>query len=341
MISLRRHLLFLFSILSLLFLPYSTLGEEQRRTEPVKLRVVLMPYLSFAPILIAEEEGYFAEQGLQIEFVQMNRSAAAVPALAQGELDVLPGTISLSFLNAIARGARIKFVADKGYVAPTGCTHFALVARRALVEGGELNSPARLKGRRISAYRASSSEYYVDKVLKTAGLMPNDIEFVDVPSAVALEALKKGSIDLATSGELSLALLLQTEQIVLWLPAQQVIPDFQYALILYGPTLLDQNPDAGRRFMVAYLKAVRQYNRGRTERNVQILTRRAKLDQELLRQTCWPPIRGDGRINVNSVLDFQAWAIEKKFLDKNISVDQFWDPSFVEHANQVLSTPPQ
>jgi NitT/TauT family transport system substrate-binding protein len=88
--------------------------------------------------------------------------------------------------------------------------------------------------------------------------------------------------------------------------------------------------------MVAYLKAVRQYNQGKTERNLEIMEEFTKLDQELLKMSCWMPMRSDGYINVESVLDFQAWAVEKGYLDRPVTEEQFWDPSFVEYANQVL-----
>ena len=72
--------------------------------EPVKLKVLVAPFLGYAPFFIAMEEGYFAEQGLEIEFVKMGGTIEAIPALAQGKLDVLSGDISIGILNAIARG---------------------------------------------------------------------------------------------------------------------------------------------------------------------------------------------------------------------------------------------
>jgi ABC-type nitrate/sulfonate/bicarbonate transport system substrate-binding protein len=314
---------------------------EQGPPETVTLKVLALPYLSYAPIFIAEEGGYFAEQGLEIEFIENLRSAEAVPALAQGELDVASPIITFGLLNAMARGARIRIVAGKGYLAPEGCAYGALVARRALVESGELHGPAQLQGRRIAMTTASFEDYLLEKLLNTAGLTLEDVEPEDIPAQVHLEALEKGTIDLAAMGEPWLTRALQAGHGVLWMPFEQVIPDFEYASIVYGPTLLDENPEAGRRFMIAYLKAVRQYNQGKTERNLEILAEHTGLDQEFLRQACWPAIRGSGQINVQSVLDFQAWAVEKGYLDSPVAKDQFWDPSFAEYANEVLGVSPQ
>ena len=305
------------------------------------MKVFLAPYLSFAPFFIAQEEGYFADQGLQIEFVKMKTSAEAIPALAQGELDVAAGTIKTGTLNAMARGAKIKVVADKGYIAPTGCTSTALMARRALAEAGELDGPAELQGRRIAIEPPTLEGYYVEKLLNTAGLTLDDVETVDIPTPAELEALEKGTIDLTGTSEPWVTRILQAGHGVIWMPAQEVIPDLQWALIAYGPTLLDDNPDAGRRFMVAYLKAVRQYNQGKTERNLELLAEFTGLEQELLTQACWLQFRHNGEINVQSVLDFQAWALEKGFLDRVVTEDQFWDSSFIEHANEVLGASSQ
>ena len=38
--------------------------------EPVPLKVSLLPYISYGPIFIALEEGYFAEQELKVELIR-------------------------------------------------------------------------------------------------------------------------------------------------------------------------------------------------------------------------------------------------------------------------------
>jgi NitT/TauT family transport system substrate-binding protein len=309
--------------------------------EPVTLKVLVQPYLSYAPFFIAQEEGFFAEQAIQIEFIQMSEAVEAVPALTQGTLDVAAGLIWPSHLNAMARGAHIKIVADKGYIGPQDCSYTTIMVRPALIENGELESPAQLRGRQVVLNPASFTGYYLDTLLSAVGLALDDIEIADVPVPARPEALEKGSVDGVIVSEPWVTRISQGGQGVIWMPAQQVIPDSQVGAIFYGPTLLDKNPDAGKRFMIAYLKAIQQYNRGKTERNLEILAKYTKLDQELLNQACWPTLHSDGRVNVQSVLDFQAWAVKRDLLDNPVTEDQFWDPSFIEYSNQVLGTPSQ
>jgi NitT/TauT family transport system substrate-binding protein len=314
-------------------------GEKKDQTESDVLRVVSTSFLAHAPIFIAQEEGYFTEQDLEVEFVQMVSSGHAVPALVEGDVDIIPGAVRISVLNAMVRGAKVGFVADFGHASAGDCFAWALVARPALAASGELEGPAQLKGRRIATNPSVHNGYFLEKLLNTAGMTLDDVDIVNIPFAARPEALEKGSVDLATSSEPWTTRMRQAGQAVIWMSFQQVIPDFQQAVIMYGPTLLVKNPDAGRRFMVAYLKAVRQYNEGKTSRNIEILAKNTGLDDELLRDCCWPPIRSDGRINLDSVLDFQRWGLEKGLLDKQVPIEQFWNPSFVEHACQVLDLP--
>jgi ABC-type nitrate/sulfonate/bicarbonate transport system substrate-binding protein len=38
-----------------------------------------------------------------------------------------------------------------------------------------------------------------------------------------------------------------------WMPFEEVVPDFQYAVVMFGSNLLEENREAGHRFMRAYL----------------------------------------------------------------------------------------
>jgi len=341
--SIHTHQYFLrgFLLILLLLGAQAVPAADKPQPAPVKLKMVLLPYLTHAPFFIAEEEGYFAEEGIQIEFVRLPRQAEAVPSLAQSDLDVIGGATSVALLNAMARGARIKFVAERGYISSTGCTFSGLMARNTLLETGELDGPAQLKGRRISLILTTFTGYNLNRLLKKADLTLDDVEIKYLPANMRPEALESGTIDLTGTAEPWITRMSQAGQASLWISDSQELPDFSLGVVLYGPTLLEKNPDAGRRFMVAYLKAVRQYNLGKTERNLEILTKHTKLDKELLRQACWPSFRENGQINAQSITEFQDWAVKTKLLDSPVTVEQFWDPSFAEHANKVLEASPK
>jgi NitT/TauT family transport system substrate-binding protein len=341
MIQFRNYAMMGLLMLGLLTPACSSSKTEPRPQDMITLKVIDSPYIMHGPFFIAQEEGFFAEQGLRIEPIRMRGFSDIVSALINKQMDVSGATVTIADLNGIARGARIKFVADKSYIDPSRCAFRAFMVRRVLVERGEMKDLAQLKDRRIAAFRDGGSGYFLEMLLSKAGLTMDDVETVQVPNEVLLDAMEKGTVDAAVVMEPMLTRLVQAGHAVVWGPGWDVKAGFQSSAISFGPTLLDENPDAGRRFMIAYLKAVRQFNQGKTERNLDIMVKYMKYDRELLKQMCWPPFRDDGKINIQSVLDYQDWAVKKGMLDRSLRVDEFWDPSFVEHANQALSTPAQ
>ncbi|MBN2549024.1 MAG: ABC transporter substrate-binding protein [Anaerolineales bacterium] len=304
---------------------------------PAKVKVLLLPFLSFAPFFIAEQEGYFAEQGLQIEYIRLDRGTEAIVALAQNDLDVYAGAINLGILKAM-RGTNIRIVADKGYFDPNGCTYMSILVRKELAPDGEF-SASELLGKQVNmSARGNIREYYFDSVLESAGLDSQMISFTNVPDEGVGEALKNGSIDISPITEPWVTRILEDGHSFSWMPSEQVLPGYHFTFIAYSDRFRSQSPDVGRRFMVAYLKALRQYNQGKTERNLEILAQATSLERQFLLDSCWGAIRPDGYMSVEDVLSFQDWAIAKGLLDQApLTAEQIWDPTFVEAANQALN----
>ncbi len=302
----------------------------------IKLSVLVLPSLSSAPLFVAADGGYFAGQGLDVEFAQVTRSTDALLALSAGQLDVWTGSVSFGLLNTIGQDAGIKVVSDRGFMAPAGCAYGALVVRRALSERRQVNRPSDLRGRRVALNPSSSPGYFTEQWLGQDGLTLDDITVVNLPEgSVVAEALRSGAIDAAFVFEPWVTRIVQAQSAVVLASAGQVAPNYQHLVTAYGPSLLTGNPDAGRRFMAAYLRAVDQYNEGKSARNLEILAKHTGLDEALLRSACWPSVRGDGRVDTASMLEFQRWGLKRKFLDRELAPDRLWDSAFVDAANQV------
>jgi NitT/TauT family transport system substrate-binding protein len=335
-----KYIVIVFLSMLFVFQANASYGQSQQPSAPVTLKVVTFPFLSFAPLYIAQEEGFFEEQGLRVEFVKMS-DKEAIPALVRGDIDVGAIMLSTNYFNAMNRGANIKIVAEKGHFSSSGCVSGAVIARKALFESGEMQSLIQLKGRVIDVRRSSYQDYLLDKMLNEAGLTPDDVELVDVSPPGALGALMKGEIDVTFAAEPWITRLVKAGNAAVWIPVRRIIPELEHAFILYGPNLLENNPEVGKRFMTAYLKGVRQGSQGKTPRNLEIVIKNTRMDRELLQDVCWRKWRKDGRIDTKSLLEFQDWAVKKNLLDRKAPVDRFWDPRYVEHANQVIGEPPK
>lgn len=298
-----------------------------------RLRVSIQPYLSYLPVVIAQEEGFYRAQGLDVEFAQLDATDVLVSLLGE-RLDVGILRPTPAIFNAILRGGRVQIVADKGRATPGHCASVAFLARRQLFESGRLDDPRALAGLRVALVPDSIDSYLGRLLLARAGLTLADIERPQVPLQARGEALERDLVDILLANEPQATTLVERDLARLWVPVQDLVPNFQLAVLLYGPRLLDREPDLGRRYMAAYLEGVRQYLEGPTERNLEIAAKFTGLEPDFLRRPCWAAISADGEVDVPSLVDLQNWYVEDHQLEAAVSPDRFWNPSFLAAAAQ-------
>ncbi len=338
--KINRNMAFMIILIFPMIMQSCTAGTNISATTEASypIKIQLLPYMSYIPLFIADKEGYFTEQNLKVEFVKLVGQDAFV-ALGKGDIDVAATLLNVAMLKALGEGELIKIVADKGYIESSGCAVYSLIARKDIIDSGELDDLSNLKGRKAVYDVASIQAYFLDKLLGTKGLTLSDVSLVELDSpASEIDAFANKSIDLSVQTEPWITRINNTGNTKTIKTFNEVIPNFQFGTIFFGPSILEKNPELGNRFMKAYLKAINQYNEGKNQENSKNLMEFAQLDQSLIDQVCWPTFRADGSINVESVTAFQDWAIQKGYLDKPVSADVFWDPAFIDKAKESLDT---
>ncbi len=209
---------------------------------------------------IGIDQGYFAREGIQLDYETFDSAAAMVAPLAAGQLEVGGGAISAGLFNAIARGVDIKAVADKSS-SPPGHGTTGLVVRKELWDSGRVRSPADVRGMRIAFSGAGiAPETEVSAFLETGGVTLKELEVVNMSFADMVSALSNGSIDLAVPPEPFLTTIRNQDIGHIWVRSDEMLPGHITAVILYSPSFVRDKPELARRFMVAYLRAVRDYN---------------------------------------------------------------------------------
>ena len=302
------------------------------------VRIVNLPFIAFAPFYIATEEGFFQQQGIEPELVNMATQPDTLPALLSGQVDVVSGQLSAGMFNLIARGGDARLVADKGYVDPQSCDNLVLLARKGLTQPGQTPTHEFLASKKFSVVPGSWNDYLADKLLSSVGLTTADFaENVQLPSTSDLGALDSGQIDLLMQNEPWVTMLEDAGHQPILSQAHVVVPNAESAVMMYGPKLMGANADLGNRFMVAYLQGVHQYNQGKTDRNVAIIAQYTQLKPDLLQRMCWPTLRESGSLNVDSVMDFQSWAVAKGLVQTPVTPEQLIDTSFTSAAAARLA----
>ncbi len=308
---------------------------------PIRLQVGQVGGLSDAGLFIANDKGFFREQGIEVEFQRFDSAARMVPFLGTGQLDVAAGSPSAGLLNAIARDVPLKIVADKGNLNP-GHGYEAMVVRTKLAN--QIKAPADLRGKTVAiSARDISPEVTLDTYLRTGGLTIKDVNVVTMPFPDMRNALANGSIDMAIPIEPFVTQITQSGAAVILQRDDAVVPKHQVAVILYGPKFVEQKPDVARKFMLAYLKAVRLYNDAFEKKDpakrkevIDILAQNTKSDAALYDLMVMPGLDPNGRVNVASIAEEQEWFLQKGSQKTRLDLSRVVDSQYIEWAVQKL-----
>ena len=303
---------------------------QSSEREVRKVRVSFNPHLSWGPLMIAQAEGFFRAEGVEVELVSALRSEESLVALVTGDIDVRPGPLHAGFLSAIAQGARIRIAAGQGHLAGDGCTYYGIVLRPGL-DASRASTIVRMRASQDGATR-----YVVSRMLAKHDVNLNAIETIRLPEAVMAMSLQSGAIDAVAVSEPALTRVAKIG--TLWLAGQEALPDFQWGVLAFGERLLFREQDTGVRFLKGYQRGVAQYRQGKTERNVAIIAEATGESVETTREACWPHFRADSRINWESIAEFQTWANAEGLMEHTLTRDQAWDSTFISRATARPTT---
>ncbi len=190
---LRRHLLFRSAALAAIGLPavgLHTAGRAQGLEKPkLTLAVGGKNLLYYLPLTVAEQLGYFKDEGLAAEIVDFAGGSQALRAVIGGSADVVSGAFEHT-VNMQAKGQRLRAFVLQGRapqivlgVNPKTLPNFKTVAD--------------LRGKKIGVTApGSSTNVMANFVLAKAGLKPSDVSFVGVgATSGAAAAMRAGQID--------------------------------------------------------------------------------------------------------------------------------------------------
>jgi NitT/TauT family transport system substrate-binding protein len=298
-----------------------------------KISIAIQPFMSHAPVLLAYADSFFAEEGLDVEFIKVANSTEAIPALIKGDVDVYPASANPGLFNAMARGIAVRMVTDRGYFDPNGCTFAAIAVPRGRLASVRAN-PRQVK--RVTIERQYGTLYLIAKAFEVVGLSLDSLDTKIVPPLPEAEALGNGRLDAAFVSEPWITRLVSGGQGEVWIRLEHVLPHAQHGYVFFGPSLLRRDPDAGRRFLIAYRRGVAKLLEGKTPENVAALAKETGDTPELVRQQCWPTLRADGRVDLASTHEFQLWLQRQGLVTDLATPEQMWDSSFLVYADSIL-----
>jgi NitT/TauT family transport system substrate-binding protein len=215
---------------------------------PTKLVVGLgyIPSVQFAQFYLAQQAGYYAEAGLDIEF-QNKIDENLIPLVGQGAIDIGIGD-GTSVIPAVSNKIPLRYVATIYGKFPN--IVFAKtssgITKAADLEGKKIGTPGRY----------GSGWIMLQALLASAGLKTTDVEIVEYPDFTQRAAVEAGAVDAATGFANNEPVQMEADgskTVVLTIDAITPLPG---PGLIAGTSTLETKHDAIAGFVAATLRAM-------------------------------------------------------------------------------------
>jgi NitT/TauT family transport system substrate-binding protein len=293
------------------------------------------------------ERGYFADEGLDVEFILFRRGADMIPPLATGELHL--GSIGPdgSLFNAAGREIELKILNHNSLVTPND-RGSVLSVRKDLVESGQYREYKDLKGMAVAmSTPGSSGQLYVERVLAAGGLTADDVNFVVVQVPDMNAAFANRAIDAAWHYE-PFSSAARDQGVAEPVAAiADIYPGAITTLLVASPVFARDYPEALRRFAVAHLRAQRDYWRafvreeGGKDEIIQIFTKHTAIkDAALYARMSMHGVEPNGLVDEQVLNDMQDFFVRVGNQRERIDLSRVIDRSYVDYAVARLGRVP-
>lgn len=299
-------------------------------------------FASHSAGFIAFEKGYFADEGLDVEFKYFQAAQPMAVAIASGDLDFGVTAITGGLINLAGKGA-VKVIGGV-LQEEAGIDGSAILASAKAYDAG-LTAPGKLAGKSFGMTQTGSSFHYmVSQVAAKEGISVGDIKKKPLQKVGAIiGALKSGQIDamiivphiakpLANSG---------AAKIIGWINDYD---DYQVTTVFTSDDTVKTNPDLARRFLRAYARGIADFNRvmldqakdpAATEAMTKLIHKYVYASRPY--EKAAPPIKngamrlnGGAKLNLANVKKQLAWLQSEGLVPESITIDQLVDSGFVE-----------
>ena len=214
--------------------------------------------LVYLQLDLARTLGYFAGEGLLVNYQYFQGGTSAADALALGKADFSGNSIDHA-IELRERGSDLRMIASF-----TNLPTVTLVVRRDLRP--RMRTLQDLKGARLGVTALGAGTHVLATwILKKAGYQPNDVKMVPVGAGQSLiDALREKRIDAAMATDPATTELLMSGQasilldMVTYDETQRVFTGgYQFTGLLTRPDVVIQHPDWAQRMVNAIVKADR------------------------------------------------------------------------------------
>lgn len=158
------------------------------------LKLAHSTWVGYGPFYIARDKGFFKEQGVDVELVIMEDTPIKMGALMAGQVDLVASTVDEFPI----------------YMKPGIGLHYILGVDNSkggdgIVANKDITAIQGLKGKKVAFEEGSVSQFFLNALLKDAGMTQDDIEAVNMAATDAGVAFAAKQVDAAVTWEPALS----------------------------------------------------------------------------------------------------------------------------------------
>lgn len=202
-------------------------------------------------LLYAIQQGYFAEEGLDVKTTVLQSGAQLIPLLLNGEIQVGLSNIP-SVSAAVTQGIPVRFVSSAIFDPESGESFDGIIINP---ESG-IETPKDLEGKSVAVpgISGSSALLTLASVAKDGG-DPSLVKLVEMAQPDMIAAVQGGQIDAGHEVEPFVTMALDAGLEVLVYPASYAKPGQLFTGWVASQEFIDQNPEAAEGFATALARA--------------------------------------------------------------------------------------
>lgn len=246
MLNKRAHIVWAAIAASIIVATWQSAAADDKKLEPLHLRLNWQMKGEFTPFIVAVQQGYFRDQGLDVTVAEGSSATQALQSVASGQDDIayVP---SVQLIKAVNQGMPVKAVATVAKVDSMGMVSTAKVP---------LSSPSDLEGRTVEISAASTFSQIWDAFARKNKIDVAKVKVVRVAPGARFNLLLSGKVDILAD------IFITNEYPVLESKGQKLntlkVGDYGFPLIGYtlvaSNDVIDKKADLVKRFNAAAAK---------------------------------------------------------------------------------------
>lgn len=294
---------------------------EPTSAGPTSIKIATLPILDNLPMYVAQQEGLFAANNVNVEFIPVGSAAERDQVIVAEQADgMINETISTLLYNKDK--PQVQIVRFARTATPEASQYSVLASGQSGIK-----SPDDLKGVEIGVSEGTIIQYITHRLLQAEGLTLDEIKTIAVPKiADRMALLGSGELKAATLPDPLSSLAIQQGATVVIDDTSH--PEYGYSTYAFVIPFIEKNPEAVRGFLKAIEEASEMINADPT-RWENLLSEQQLVPTPLIGSYKIPPFPTASVPSESQWQDALAWAKDNGLVETDVAYADSVNASFL------------